>query len=106
MQAVRRSHVDAVVEQAMNEAGIELRIHVRAVVTIVVDGITLGEVNLEHGSKALHDGFYFVAAKNFAQACRWQRAHAVKFPIRVFGANKSRLAATTFMVSRCPLKVP
>ena len=56
------------VEQAMNESGIKLSIHRGAVVTVVVDGITVGEVNLEHGAKALHDRLRIVAAKNLAQA--------------------------------------
>ena len=42
-------------EQLVNETGIALRIHVSAVVAVVVDGVALGKVDLEHRSEALHD---------------------------------------------------
>ena len=68
MQAIRWSHVDAPFEQAMNEARVEMSIHIGAIVAVVVDGITAGEINLEHGTEALHDSLHIVPPKNFAQA--------------------------------------
>jgi hypothetical protein len=68
MQAVGWSHVDTSFEQTMNEARVEMSIHIRAIVTVVVDGVTIGKVNLEHGTETLHYGVQLAAPKNFAQA--------------------------------------
>src|SRR5579862_100897 len=68
VQTIGRRHVDAALEQAMNEARVQRGISVAAIVAIVVDDITVSEVNLEHGAESLHDRLEVVAAEDLAQA--------------------------------------
>ena len=68
MQSIRRCHIDAALEQAVDEAGVLLRVDVLTVVTVIENGIAIGEVDLEHRPETLHHGFDPATTKNFAQA--------------------------------------
>ncbi len=68
MQPVGRSHVNSVFKQTMDETGIEMSVQVSAVVAVVVNSVSPSEVNLEHGTKTLHDSVDLAAAENLAQA--------------------------------------
>src|SRR5260370_12945857 len=67
MQSVRRSHVDAAVEESVEESGVLCRIGVLAVVAIIVDGVAASEVNLKHRAETLNDGVNLASAKNITQ---------------------------------------
>src|SRR5260370_40689412 len=67
MQSVRRSHVDAAIEESVEESGVLCRIGVLAVVAIIADGVTSSEVNLKHRAETLNDGVNLASAKNITQ---------------------------------------
>src|SRR5207248_3700253 len=69
VQPIGRSHVDATLKQQVNEARIAFPVNMFAVISIIVDRLLLGEINLEHGAEALHNRFYLMACEHVAQSC-------------------------------------
>src|SRR6202795_482916 len=67
MQSVRRSHVDAAIEESVDESRVLCRIGVLAVVSIIVDGVAASEVNLKHRAKPLNDRVNLSSTKNITQ---------------------------------------
>src|SRR5260370_21856908 len=68
MQSVRRSNVDAAVEESVDESRVLCRIGVLAVVAISVAGVAASEVNLKRRAETLNDGVNLRSAKNITQA--------------------------------------
>src|ERR1700694_4776309 len=67
VQSVGRSHVDAEIEQSVDESRVLCRIGVLAVVAIIVDGVAAGEVDLKHRAETLNDSVDLSSAKNITQ---------------------------------------
>src|SRR5712692_4980051 len=67
VQSVRRRHVDATIEQPVDESRVLCSVRVLAVVAVVMNGVASGEVKLKHRAEALHDGVNLSSAKNITQ---------------------------------------
>ena len=96
MQAVGGCHIDAAIEQPVYKARIEVRVHILAVVPVIVNGTALREVDLEHGSEALHDGFYLASAKYSPEAGNSGVADSVELAINVFGGEQIQVGCNHF----------
>src|SRR5215475_8100690 len=92
--------------QTMDKARKLYGVDVLAVIAIVVDGITLGKVDLEHRTEALHDGGHVSPPENIAQPSDGGIADREQLDVSVFCAQQVQIGGYNVHGEAVSIKSP